>query len=230
MQPCYNGRKSDFESELQLCIRKRGCSGPEATQIYMAHCALCANTNNANMNLFWLFTLLSAIPVAHSHLESNKFPGYGFAWYDPNCGYSCYNAVSSALLSCPSTDSTGGDSMEMDMDMDMTSKAPTPACKAQHLPFLETIAYCMSTRCGANIPVWKREEFWATKLLSDVVPKWTYSESLAKLGNSKPTMVYNSSSSENMTMPMLISTVDYEVQFKFNLLFDHLEMLQARYA
>ncbi|KAJ4359399.1 hypothetical protein N0V95_002230 [Ascochyta clinopodiicola] len=43
-------------------------------------------------------------------------------------------------------------------------------------------------------------------------------------------MVYNASSTEVMTMPMVISDADYEKQFKFNRLFDHLEMLQARYA
>jgi hypothetical protein len=182
------------------------------------------------MEFLWLFTLLSAIPFTQSHLVSNNFPGYGFAWYDPNCGFSCYNAVSSTLLSCPSTGSTGGDSMDMSMDMDMTSEVPTPACQAQNLPFLETIAYCMSTRCGADVPVWKREEFWATKLISDATPKWTYSESLAELGNSTPTMVYDSSAGEVMAMPMVITDADFEMQFKFNRLFDHLEMLQARYA
>jgi hypothetical protein len=182
------------------------------------------------MELIWLFTLLAALPVARSHLVSSDFPGYGFSWYEPNCGYSCYSAVSYTLLLCPSTDSTDGHSMDMDMDMDMTSGAPTPACQAQNLPFLETIAYCMSTRCGVDVPVWKREEFWATKMLSDVVPKWTYSETLAELGNSTPTMVYNASSKEVMTMPMVLSTADYEKQFNFNRLFDHIEMLQARYA
>jgi hypothetical protein len=118
----------------------------------------------------------------------------------------------------------------MEMNMGMTSGMPTPACQGQNLPFLETIAYCMSIRCGIDVPVWKREEFWATKLLNDVVPKWTYSESLAELGNSTPKMMYNSSSKENMTMAMMISTADYEVQFKFNRLFDHVEMLQARYV
>jgi hypothetical protein len=180
------------------------------------------------MELLWLLTLLSAIPVARSHLVSLNFPGYGFSWSDPNCGYSCYNAVSSTLLSCPETDST--DSMDMDMDMDMPSGAPTPSCQAQNLPFLQTISYCMSTRCGPDVPVWKREEFWATKLISDIVPKWTYSETLADLGNSTPTMVYNSSSSEVMTMPMVVPTADYEKQFNFHRLFDHIEMLQARYA
>jgi hypothetical protein len=179
------------------------------------------------MKLLWLFTLLSALPIARSHLASGYFPGYGFSWYEPNCGYSCYSAVSSTLLSCDSTDSTdSGHSM----DMDMTPGAPTPACQAQNLPFLETIAYCMSTRCGADVPVWKREEYWATKLLSDVVPKYTYSESLAELGNSTPIMMYNASSSEVMTMPMVITDADYKKQFNFNRLFDHIEMLQARYA
>jgi hypothetical protein len=179
------------------------------------------------MYLLW-FIILSAIPVAHSHLTSNKFPGYGFAWYDPNCGFSCYNAASSTRLSCPATDSAGSHSM--DMDMDMASGPSTPSCQAQNLPFLESMAYCMSTRCSADVPVWKREEFWATKLISGFVPKWTYSEALVELGNSTPTMVYNASSTEVMTMPMVISNADYQKQFRFNRLFDHLEMLQARYA
>ncbi|USP76285.1 ferric reductase-like transmembrane component [Curvularia clavata] len=179
------------------------------------------------MNLLRLF-LLSATPVARSHLTSNYFPGYGFAWYDPNCGFSCYNAVSSTRLSCPTADTLAGHSMGMGMDM--ATGAPTPGCRAQSLPFLETIAYCMSTRCDTDVPVWKREEFWATKLISGVVPKWTYSETLAQLGNSTPTMVYNASSTEVMTMPMTISDSDYNKQFNFNRLFDHIEMLQARYA
>jgi hypothetical protein len=118
----------------------------------------------------------------------------------------------------------------MDMDMGFTAGAPTPDCQAQSLPFLGTIAYCMSTRCSADVPVWKREEYWATKLVKNLVPKWTYSETLVELGNSTPTMVYNSSSSEVMTVPMVISDADYEKQFKFNRLFDHIEMLTARYA
>jgi hypothetical protein len=210
---------------------KHGYGGAGVVDLYLphmssAHCAFCTNTNNATMELLWLLALLSEIPVARSHLVSNNFPGYGFAWYKPNCGYSCYSAVSSSLLLCPSIDFDNS----MEMDMVMTSGMPTPACQGQNLPFLETIAYCMSIRCGTGVPVWKREEFWATKLLNDVVPKWTYSESLAELGNSTPRMMYNSSSKENMTMPMMISTADYEVQFKFNRLFDHVEMLQARYV
>jgi hypothetical protein len=118
----------------------------------------------------------------------------------------------------------------MDMDMDMASGAPTPDCQAQSLPFLQTIAYCMSKRCTADVPIWRREEFWATKLISGIVPKWTYSETLVELGNSTPTMIYKPRSSEIMVMPMVISDVNYENQFNFNRLFDHLEMLQARYA
>ncbi|KAH6611938.1 ferric reductase like transmembrane component-domain-containing protein [Boeremia exigua] len=183
------------------------------------------------MELLWLFILLQAFPVAHSHLVSNKFPGYGFAWYDPNCGFSCYNAVSSTPLECDASDSStdGHGGMDMDMDMGMGAEAPTPDCKAQNLPFLETIAYCMSTRCTADVPVWKREEFWATKLITGIVPKWTYSETLEQLGNSTVTMVYNGSSGEVMTMPMVLSDFDYNRQFKFNKLFDHIEMLQVRY-
>jgi len=179
------------------------------------------------MELLWLF-IVFAIPAARAHLTSNYFPGYGFSWYDPDCGFSCYNAVSSASLSCPATDSLAGNSMGMDMTM--ATGAPTPSCQAQNLPFLETIAYCMSTRCSADVPIWKREEFWATKLITDVVPKWTYSETLVELGNSTPTMMYNASSTEAMTMPMVISNASYDKQSNFNRLFDHIEMLQARYV
>jgi hypothetical protein len=31
-------------------------------------------------------------------------------------------------------------------------------------------------------------------------------------------------------MPMMISTADYEVQFEFNRLFDHVEIPQAQYV
>jgi hypothetical protein len=88
----------------------------------------------------------------------------------------------------------------------------------------------MSTRCSVDVALWKREQFWATKLISGVVPKWSYSETLVQLGNSMPTSVYNARSSEVMSMPMVISDADFEKQSSFNRLFDHLEMLQARYA
>jgi hypothetical protein len=179
------------------------------------------------MAQFWL-SILSVVAVAQAHLTSNNFPGYGFAWYDPNCGFSCYNAVSSTRLSCPAIDSADGHSM--DMSMSMGSGAPTPACQAQSLPFLATIAHCMRTRCSVDVPAWKREEFWATKLVSDAVPKWTYAETLVALGNATPTMEYNASATEVMDMAMVVSDADYEKQFRFNRLFDHLEMLQARYA
>lgn len=176
------------------------------------------------MNLLRTLAILATFQVAASHLTSFEFPGLGFSWYDPNCGFSCYNAIASAPLSCPEEDHSGGHSHG--------TAAAAPACQVQNTAFLTSVAYCLSTRCDPReVPVWSRERFWATKMIGSgtLQPIWTYSESLAMIEHI-PEETYNSSSMVIVNVTMLISDTDYEKQFKFNKNFDRLEMLQARYA
>ncbi|KAF2433849.1 ferric reductase transmembrane component 4 [Tothia fuscella] len=161
------------------------------------------------------------------HVVSMKFPGYGFQWYDPICGWGCYNVVSGAMLPC-STSDMSGHSHSMSMSKMTTSKE----CYASDDAWLTTIAYCMKDHCDEEkTAVWRREKFWYSIMVNDtgiVKPKWDYTTSLFNV-NGTPTATYNSSAGETLNKTMLISDADYEKQANFEPIFDRLEMLQARY-
>ncbi|KAK6363063.1 hypothetical protein TWF730_000510 [Orbilia blumenaviensis] len=172
------------------------------------------------MKVLWLLFFSWLCEAAH--LESSYFPGYGFSWYNPVCGFACYNSISGATLSCTSTDHSGGHGH---------GAGPTsPECRAGDTAFLTTLAYCMNITCNAdNIPTWRREEFWATKVTGDeaVLPKWDYSRALAEIVD-PPTAVFNSSLVLDETV--LVSEATLKMQTNFMVMFDYIEMLQARYA
>ncbi|PQE03966.1 hypothetical protein CJF31_00003065 [Rutstroemia sp. NJR-2017a BVV2] len=116
---------------------------------------------------------------------------------------------------------------------------------ASDTAFLTTLAYCMNSKCDSdNVPVWKREQFWAATLMvmddgmsmgdmamddTSGLPKWDYTEALLRVSE-KPTVEFNSSSKSIMNQTMLVSRADYEMQSKFMIMFDYLESLQPRYA
>jgi hypothetical protein len=181
------------------------------------------------MKLYLLHALLLLIQSSYAHVQNFHFPGYGFHWYGPVCGYACYNTLSHAPLSC----SMGA----------MTSVS----CQASDSVFLTTLAYCMNSACDAdNVPVWKREQFWAATLMvmdggmsmsmgdmamDDMsgLPKWDYTEALL-IVTERPTVEFNASSKSILNQTVLVSKADYEMQSRFMVMFDYLESLQPRYA
>lgn len=167
------------------------------------------------MKLSLLVTIFALVRSSLAgHLVSPKFPGYGFSWYDPVCGFACYNAISGAPLSCS--------------DSGVTS----PECFASNMPFLTTLAYCMNSTCDPmKIPTWQREKFWSMHITGDmaVEPHLDYSRTLEKL-REPPTVEFNSSSKSPLNQTVLVGKATYEMQSKFMIMFDHLEMLHARYA
>lgn len=169
------------------------------------------------LQLLLVVFVSSLIRSALAHLHASSFPGYGFSWYDPVCGYACNDAIASAPLSCTSTESA--------------SEPTSPECRAGDTAFLTTLAYCMNATCDpAKVPAWQREKFWATQMTGDpaVVPKWDYATTLQEVRGS-PAAEFNSSSEDTLNQTVSISTTTYEVQSRFMIMFDHLEMLQARY-
>ena len=175
------------------------------------------------MELPLLIILLSLAHASLAHLKSNAFPGYGFRWYDPVCGYACNNAIASATLECTVMDHSHGHSHAMG--------ATSPACRAGDTPFLTTLAWCMNAMCDpVKVPTWQREKFWATKVTGDpaVVPKWDYSRALEDVGE-KPTIEFNASSTDTLNQTVVLGMADYETQSRFMVKFDYLEMLQAKY-
>ena len=108
----------------------------------------------------------------------------------------------------------------------------SPECRAGDAPFLTTLASCIDTYCDMiKVPVWQREQFWAMRVTGDeaVLPKWTYSETLEEI-NVKPTAEFNSSSMEVLNQTMILPKASFDIQNNFNIMFDFIEMLQARYV
>lgn len=174
--------------------------------------------------LLLLFGLFSLIRQALAHIQSPYFPGYGFSWYDPVCGFACYNAISSAPLSCTSMDHSTGHSHGSGMT--------SPECRASDIAFLTTLAYCLNSTCDpVEVPTWQREKFWATRVTgsADVLPKWDYSRALEEV-DGEPIAKFNASSGNILNETMLVTAESYEMQSRFMVMFDYLEMLQARYS
>ena len=88
----------------------------------------------------------------------------------------------------------------------------------------------MNSTCAA-LPTWEREKFWATKVTGDpaILPKWDYSKALEEI-KERPTIEFNSSSKETLNETQVVSRESYEIQSKFMVMFEYIEMLQARYA
>ena len=166
---------------------------------------------------------LAGISVAQ-HLESYKFPGYGFAWYDPSCGFACWSALSSATLSCTSTDHSGGGGHHSSMT--------SPDCQANDTALLTSVAYCMNQFCPDDVSAAKREEFWGLRMLDTtgtIQAKWSYGRALTEVQD-RPTVFFNSSSTEVLNQTVLVDPDVFGLNNRFNVLFDHVEALQSKYA
>ncbi|KAJ3161548.1 hypothetical protein HDU88_007281 [Geranomyces variabilis] len=171
--------------------------------------------------------LACVVRPVFAHLAPTSFPGYGFSWYDPVCGYACNNALATATLACTTTDMDMGDMAGMSM-MGTTS----PECRAGDSPFLTSLAYCMNSHCDpVKVPTWKRQQFWETQVTGDdtVLPKWSYSRALEQVGPAPPSSEFDPDSKGVLNQTVVLTAVTYENQAKFMVKFDYMEGLQARY-
>ncbi|UZP40438.1 hypothetical protein NXS19_008254 [Fusarium pseudograminearum] len=122
----------------------------------------------------WLWhSLFAWFVVLVTRAAANGIEGYGLSSYDPLCAESCLRSLSSLSLSCSEH---GGGHGHMMMAM-----ATSPACRANNTAFLASTAWCLSVKC-ADQHVSKLEAYWEKWVTGskEVVPKWTYSESLAE--------------------------------------------------
>ena len=159
------------------------------------------------------------------HLTSYSFPGYGFSWYAPACANACWSVLSGATLSCSAMDHSGHTGGHM---MSKTS----PECQAGDTALLTSVAYCMAQYCPDKVTPAQREDYWRMRMLDTtgtVRAKWTYGAALAQV-QKPPTVEFNKSSMEVLNQTVLVNSDAYGVNNRFNILFDHIEMLQARYA
>ena len=130
------------------------------------------------------------------------FIGMSIPMYQPACAYSCYNVISAAMLDCPENTETSDHDGGMMMKRHGGMEAATPACRAQSQPFLDTLAYCLSTHCN-DTHASVLEAFWEENATGDetVMPQWTYSQSLARVDGT-PTAVFDDD--ETMTQAVLV--------------------------
>lgn len=112
--------------------------------------------------------------------------------------------------------------------MSMTS----PECQANDTALLTSMAYCMAQNCPESVTPAEREDYWRMRMLDTtgtVRPKWTYGEALSQVENA-PTLEFNKTSHDVLNHTVLADKESWAINNRFNILFDHIEMLQARYT
>jgi hypothetical protein len=145
-----------------------------------------------------LFLMLLA-PVA-AHVSQGRTQhgliGYGIHMYDPACAFACRDTVTSWMLDCGDA-GTGGHSHHGDME----TETPSPLCYATNDPFLQTLAWCISTHCEDD-PIPKLESWWEKYLVGRTPgqpsPKTSYQKALNDTQNI-PTSIVNDGDILNRT-------------------------------
>ncbi|KAF2773969.1 hypothetical protein EJ03DRAFT_323320 [Teratosphaeria nubilosa] len=102
------------------------------------------------------------------------FIGYGITMYNPRCAYACHDSISNPLRCSTEDNSMPG----------MTMWDTPPECYANDDPYLQTLAYCIFTRCE-DVEVWQLERYWnmnvAGRHTRQPLPKYSYQEAMAKI-------------------------------------------------
>lgn len=83
--------------------------------------------------------------------------GYGISYYDDLCCQACHDSLSELYLSCTTfseEDHSGMEGMDMgsdgDMAMTMIMGTTSDECRLSSTPWLQTMAYCIRSRCDAD--------------------------------------------------------------------------------
>lgn len=185
--------------------------------------------------------MLVLLPLLLLSTPALGFIGMSIPMYKPPCAYACRDMISSAMLECPDDqdgdhdmDDMGGMAMKRSVSLakrhghdDMAS----PECRAGSVPFLTTLAFCISQKCQGELES-KIDYFWENKAAdgdtwNPILPKWTYAESLMMV-NSTPTMVYDSEMVLNGTV--LVDDQSWREDYLTIDNFASGEAVHARYA
>jgi hypothetical protein len=103
----------------------------------------------------------------------------------------------------------------------------TPECRAADTPFLQTLAYCISTQCEPfNIKASKLEWYWEEKATGSLtaVPKWTYAQALESI-EEKPTVTVEKGDTLNFT-----SLIDEERWYNEKVSMEFFEYQETRHS
>ncbi|KAI8801093.1 ferric reductase-like protein transmembrane component 4 [Cladochytrium replicatum] len=175
-------------------------------------------------NLFfalWLFWLAAVFVEART---GHGLIGYGIDMYKPACASACRSVIGMATLNCTTMhhdhSSEGGMMM-----MSMTS----PECYATDDAFLQSLAFCISTRCSELSPA-TIETYWEKNVAGteDVQPnpKESYQRALAKV-TVTPTVTFDG---KVLNSTQLVAAADYEANWNALTAFEQAEDTHSRYG
>ncbi|EME84289.1 uncharacterized protein MYCFIDRAFT_133650, partial [Pseudocercospora fijiensis CIRAD86] len=147
----------------------------------------------------------------------------GITMYKPTCATACRDSVSNPLvcndtLSAPVTKRMEG------------MKKPSAECYASNDPFLESVAYCISSRCH-DVSDWRLEQWWAKRIVGrqshQPPPKQTYQQTLANIISPPNSTV----PSDQMLMhTTLVSDETYQSNYNADGIFEVNEATHVRYG
>ncbi|KXT06765.1 hypothetical protein AC578_7222 [Pseudocercospora eumusae] len=145
--------------------------------------------------------------------------------YKPTCATACRDSVSNPLMcsdnsSAPLAKRMGGMSMQK----------PSAECYANNDPFLESVAYCISSRCH-DVPEWRLEQWWAKRIVgrqsNQPPPKQTWQQTLAKISTPPNSTV---PSDQVLRQATLVSDETYQSNYNGDGIFEVNEATHVRYG
>ncbi len=178
-----------------------------------------------------LFGLLLAPVVAHISEGRRGYGviGYGISMYDPPCAYACRDTVTAWMLDCEDGTGAGGGHHHDGGDME-GMESPSPECYTSNDPFLQTLAWCISTHCE-GISMSRLEEFWdlnvAGRMEVQPLPKYSYQKAL-QLVTEPPTNI--TSADDILTGPSLVDDETYLSSYNGDRGFEKMEIRTSTYA
>lgn len=128
---------------------------------------------------------LSLLTVAGLCSASIGLTGIDSFDNQPFCATACYGSLSSYRLDCSVVH---GD----ERDDHHAHVVTSPECRADNLPFLTSLAWCIRSKCdevGEHLTTSAIEQFWERTSTGDpaVQPTWSYRQALANVSDA-PTM------------------------------------------
>ena len=185
------------------------------------------------MSMHILSLLVLALHLASSECEvttsraGHGLIGYGIDMYDPNCAYTCRGVLASSALEC-SIPAMSGSGTSTSMSMDAETE---PACFASDDTFLQTLAWCISTHCKNEVPIYVLEKYWLRNVAGtqsvQPSPKYSYQQALAKIAGD-PTETINSGNPLNTTS--VVAEEDFIANFNAQAIFQAEEILHEEYG
>lgn len=145
------------------------------------------------MRLFELVATLAAVTPCWASIGLSGID----AWPNsPYCATACYGCLSSYRLDCSE--------IHGDPDDHHAHVMTSPECRADNVPFLTSLAWCISAKCeevDAGLSIGDIEKFWETSATGDgsVQAAWSYKQSLTNVTD-EPTMVLGHGGTINETV------------------------------